>query len=208
MLGGLFCAAALIGIVVLDSAVVPRFDAVTAFAGNIKFSLITFFVFSGAGFIYAARHAPLLAWPITLGSLAIVFSYVLAPAMNGERSSSAFARATLSQVRPGEQLALVGYKEQFLLYLDRPVVNFGHRRWLEGKQEAYDAAAWLNGAPDRVLLVPGDAREPCFRTNARLAGPKCRRRLVPGARTGGCGVRIAWRRKASDPILADAQRRP
>src|SRR6185369_8909589 len=59
-------------------------------------------------------------------------------------------------VRPSEQLALVAYKEQFLLYLDRPTFNFGHRRWLEGPQEAYDAAAWLEAAPDRVLLVPFD----------------------------------------------------
>jgi len=170
VLGGLFCAMALVGIAVLDSAVLPRFDAVVAFAGNIKLGLITFFVLCGAGLIFAARHAPLLAWPMTLGSLAIVFSYIFAPAMNGERSGSSFTHSTLAQLQAGEQLALVAYKEQFLLYLDRPVVNFGHRRWREGNQEAYDAAAWLNGAPGRVLLVPGDAREPCFRTNASLAG--------------------------------------
>ena len=45
-------------------------------------------------------------------------------------------RAVLAQVKPGEELALVAYKEQFLLYLDRPTVNFGHRRWLEGPQES------------------------------------------------------------------------
>ena len=164
------CAAALIFINLLNYGVLPRVDVVSDVADNIKFSLITFFVLCGAGLIYASRHAPLSAWPVTLGSLAIVFSYVLAPAMNGERSGGAFTRATLAQLQAGEQLALVAYKEQFLLYLDRPVVNFGHRRWLEGNQEAYDAAAWLNGAPNRVLLVPADAREPCFRTNARLAG--------------------------------------
>ena len=60
--------------------------------------------------------------------------------------------------------------EQFLLYLDRPTVNFGHRRWLEGPQESYDASAWLNAAPHRVLLVPEDQLEPCFPTNATKAG--------------------------------------
>ena len=63
---------------------------------------------------------------------------------------------------PTEQLALVAYKEQFLLYLDRPTVNFGHRRWREGPQESHDAAAWLNAGRDRVLLMPGDQLNPCF----------------------------------------------
>ena len=69
----------------------------------------------------------------------------------------------LAQVPQGTELALTGYKEQFLLYLDRPVVNFGHARWREGAQEGYDAAAWLNEAPDRVLLMPASGIEPCFR---------------------------------------------
>jgi len=78
----------------------------------------------------------------------------------------------LAQVKPGEQLALVNYKEQFLLYLDRPTVNFGHRRWLEGAQESYDAAAWLNASPDRVLLVPADTIKTysCFVDSLTLAG--------------------------------------
>jgi HAMP domain-containing protein len=78
----------------------------------------------------------------------------------------------LAQVRPGEQFALVGYKEQFLLYLDRTTVNFGHRRGFEAGQESFDAAAWLNAAPDRVLLVPEKPFETyrCFTANAVEAG--------------------------------------
>jgi hypothetical protein len=99
-----------------------------------------------------------------------VFSYFIAPAMNAERSGGGFVRAMLTLVNPEEELALVGYKEQFLLYLDRPTVNFGHRRWLEGPQESYDASAWLNAAPHRVLLVPGSTLKPCFPVNATEAG--------------------------------------
>ncbi len=126
----------------------------------------------GAGLAFAAWRAPLAAWPAALGALAIVFSYFIAPAMNGTRSGADFMRAMLAQVKPGEELALVGYKEQFLLYLDRPTVNFGHRRWLEGPQESYDAAAWLNAAPGRVLLVPSKTIEAhrCFPANATGAG--------------------------------------
>ena len=126
----------------------------------------------GAGLAFAYVRAPLAAWPVALGSLAIVFSYFIAPAMNGERSGSDFVRAMLAQVKSGEQLALVNYKEQFLLYLDRPTVNFGHRRWQEGAQESHDAAAWLNAKPDRVLLVPEQTLKlyPCFVANLTNVG--------------------------------------
>jgi 4-amino-4-deoxy-L-arabinose transferase-like glycosyltransferase len=113
----------------------------------------------------AHRRAPLAAWPVALGALTITFSYFITPAMNGERSGRDFVGTALSQVKPGEKLALVAYKEQFLLYLDRPTWNFGHRRWLEGPQESYDAAAWLNAEPGRVLLVPEQSLVPQDRFN-------------------------------------------
>jgi 4-amino-4-deoxy-L-arabinose transferase-like glycosyltransferase len=135
-------------------------------------ALYVYVLLCGVGLFIAYRRAPLAAWPVALGSLAIVFSYFIAPAMNGERSSSTFMQSVLAQVRPDEELALVAYKEQFLLYLDRPTLNFGHRRWLEGPQESYDASAWLNAGPHRVLLVPDDTHGTlkCFPQNATKAG--------------------------------------
>jgi len=138
-------------------------------------ALYVFLALSAAGFVYAWRKAPLAAWPVAIGSLAVVFSYAIAPAMNGERAGSDFTRSVMSQLKPGEDLALVAYKEQFLLYVDRPTVNFGHRRFLEGPQESYDAAAWLNAPPgmvrlERVLLVPEETLKPCFPGEAIKAG--------------------------------------
>jgi len=132
--------------------------------------LLVYLVLCGAGLAWAFKRASIAAWPVALGTLCIAFSYTLAPAMNADRSSSGFIHGMLGQVKPTEELALVAYKEQFLLYLDRPTVNFGHRRWLEGPQESYDASAWLNAGPMRVLLVPENGLKPCFesadRTNA------------------------------------------
>jgi 4-amino-4-deoxy-L-arabinose transferase-like glycosyltransferase len=116
-----------------------------------------------SGLWLAWRYAPLMAWPAALGALAITFSYWLAPVMNGERSGKDFVRSALALVKPGEELGLVAYKEQFLLYLDRPTANFGHRRWQEGPQESFDAAAWLNAGEDRVLLMPEDSLRPVNR---------------------------------------------
>jgi 4-amino-4-deoxy-L-arabinose transferase-like glycosyltransferase len=146
--------------------------------------LYLYLALCGVGLAVARARAPLLAWPVALASLTIVFSYFIAPAMNGERSGKDFVRAALTQVKPDEQLGLVAYKEQFLLYLDRPTTNFGHRRWQEGPQEYFDAAAWLTAAADRVLLVPEEALVPkdrfdpsqpaipCFTVNATKVGTR------------------------------------
>lgn len=116
--------------------------------------------------LLCAWRRPLMAWPAVLASLTVCWGLLIAPAMNAERSTSAFMARALQLAPRDQPLALVAYKEQFLLYLDRETWNFGHRRWREGPQEAYDAAAWLNAAPKRVLLLPEAALTPCF-VNAR-----------------------------------------
>ena len=179
VLGGAFFVAAAAFAIAYATQAKFAVDAITA--GNLggATALYVYLALCGAGLLFAFLRAPLLAWPVALGSLAIVFSYLIGPAMNGERSGADFVRNVLTQVKAEEQLALVGYKEQFLLYLDRPTVNFGHRRGFEGAQESYDAAAWLNAAPDRVLLVPAEmfkdeGSSNCFTGNATLAGESSR----------------------------------
>jgi 4-amino-4-deoxy-L-arabinose transferase-like glycosyltransferase len=166
-----FVGAAVLTIAYALNATFARDAIALANLGGVTF-LYVYLALCAAGLAYAAMRAPLAAWPVALGSLAIVFSYLVAPAMNGDRSGRDFTRAVLEQLKPDEQLALVAYKEQFLLYLDRPTVNFGHRRWLEGPQESYDSAQWLNSAPNRVLLVPESTvkKYPCFLVSVTPAG--------------------------------------
>ena len=132
--------------------------------------MLPFVLIAGALIALAVWRKPVAAYAASIAGLAVWFSYWMAPVMNGERSGSDFTKAVLTQITADEQLALVAYKEQFLLYVDRATVNFGHRRWREGPQESFDASAWLNAAPNRVLLVPHDQLSPCFTSNARLAG--------------------------------------
>jgi 4-amino-4-deoxy-L-arabinose transferase-like glycosyltransferase len=150
--------------------------------------LLTYTVIATMCIGFALWRAPVAAFPAGMAALAIWFSYWVAPLMNGERSGRDFTRAMLEQVKPDEQLGLVAYKEQFLLYLDRPTVNFGHRRWLEGPQEAYDASAWLAAAPNRVLLVPDDTLAPCFTANVEAIGRSSRDHwhLVRAPASPGC----------------------
>jgi hypothetical protein len=125
----------------------------------------------GAGaWLCAWRMRPILAWAGVMTSVMLVWSYGVNPQIDGERSAQTFMRGMLRQVPPGAELAFMGYKEQFLLYLDRPVVNFGHRRWLEGPKESYDASQWLNGGGKRVLLMPADQFKPCFSDSPHRVG--------------------------------------
>ena len=141
-------------------------------AGIHSLGPIVFFAVAGLVLgIVAAWKRPVLAWPMVLGALAVVWSYGLAPRMDGERSARTFMEQAQRLVPRDTEFALMGYKEQFLLYLDRPAVNFGHARWREGPQESYDAAAWLAAASGRVLLIPESALKPCFaNTEQHLAG--------------------------------------
>ena len=151
--------------------------------------------FAAAGaalWLLAARLRPVLAWPAVLGCLTLAWGLGIAPQLNAERSASGFTAGMLELAPRDRELGLLAYKEQFLLYLDRETVNFGHARWREGQAEPQDAAAWLAQDPRRVLLVPGPLLEPCFAANPRrLAGQSSGDDwwLVEGAPDAGCAGR-------------------
>jgi hypothetical protein len=176
-------------------------------AGIQSLAPIVSFAVVGLGlWIASAWKRPVLAWPAVLGALAVVFSYAIAPRMDGERSARSFMEQTQALVPAGTDLALMGYKEQFLLYLDRPAVNFGHARWREGAQESYDASAWLAAVPGRVLLIPEASLKPCFETTEHsLAGVSSGDRwlLVRGTPSAACVEKgSATRALTYTPVLA------
>lgn len=104
------------------------------------------------------------AWGATLAATLLVIGYWANPAMDAVRSGAAFARLVESATADVAELGLVGYKEQYLLQLRRPTVNFGHARWREHRAEAADAAAWLAQRPSRMLLADPEAIAACFTT--------------------------------------------
>lgn len=142
-----------------------------------------------AAWLVAALSRPLLAWPAVLACLALTWGFLVTPRVDRERSGRAFMEGVLAQVPHDVELGLAGYREQFLLHLDRPVVNFGHGRWREATREAYDAARWLNAAPGRWLLLSDSRLEPCFGAAPRqVAGVTSRERwsLVRGPAAQAC----------------------
>jgi 4-amino-4-deoxy-L-arabinose transferase-like glycosyltransferase len=102
----------------------------------------------------------LLAWNLV--------GWLGAPVLDPVRSGRRIAEELEAAQRPGEELALAHWKEQFLLYLPVPLVHFGHRR---PRDEALaDAAAWLAAGPGRVVLVNGDRAECVDVGHARFLG--------------------------------------
>ena len=150
---------------------------------------------AGASFIVwcaCLRWRPLFAWPAVLACLTVTWGVGIAPQVNAERSASGFVAAMLDRAPRDRELGMLSYKEQFLLYLDREVVNFGHARWREGQAESNDAARWLADDPRRVLLVPESLLAPCFEANRRrLAGRSSDDAwyLVEGAPQAACVAR-------------------
>jgi len=166
-LGAVLILAAM-ALLVVNAIHPEKLQSVLADVGIESLSPVMLFAAAGVvALLVAAWKRPLLAWPAVLATLAVVYSYTIVPRIDGERSARSFMEHALKLIPKGTDLALMGYKEQFLLYLDRPVVNFGHARWREGAQEAYDASAWLNAQPGRVLLVPEASLAPCFEHSIR-----------------------------------------
>jgi 4-amino-4-deoxy-L-arabinose transferase-like glycosyltransferase len=154
---------AAIGLLVAEATGHEKLHAKLAEQGVESLAPIAVFVALGVAALAASVwKKPILAWPSVLAGVAIVWSYGITPVIDSERSARGFMKQMLPLVPPDQTLGLYSYKEQFLLYLDRPIVNFGHSRWREGEQEAYDASVWLSGGKDRVLLIPEPAVTPCF----------------------------------------------
>jgi hypothetical protein len=115
------------------------------------------------------------------------------PMMNGARSGRDFVALVEAAVPPGSELGFLSYREQYLLYLTRPVTNFGHRRESrDGDQEAGDAARWLNEAPGRVLVVDDLRKAQCFAVAPAVALGHANRRdwyLVSPPADAACAER-------------------
>jgi 4-amino-4-deoxy-L-arabinose transferase-like glycosyltransferase len=130
-----------------------------------------------------------IAYASVLASVLLVVSFWVNPVMNPTRSGKAFARRIEQLSNPAREIGIVAFNEQYLLQLRRPIVHFGHARWREREQEAFDAARWLSEDPQRQLIVTDYAKTLCFPAlRARDLGEANRIRwfLVEGAPLDSC----------------------
>lgn len=153
----------------------------------------------------------ILAYAGLLATALLTVSYWVNPAMNAARSGQAFIKRVEQMDDRTAELGFVGYKEQYLLNVHRPIVHFGHARWREAEQEAADAALWLSGSEGRQLVVNDYARQLCFSdTTAQSLGMANRSewfivRGKPSAKCVARGNAAALYHYAPPPRAADQQ---
>ena len=151
----------------------------------------------------------ILAYAGLLGAALLTVSYWVNPVMNSTRSGAAFIKRVEQMDDPTAELGFVGFKEQYLLNVHRPIVHFGHARWREPDQEAADAALWLSGSEHRQLVVNDYARQLCFgEAAARSLGMANRMEwfIVQGQPSAKCvaqGKAAALYRYAPPPRVVD-----
>ena len=130
-----------------------------------------------------------LAYAGALTAVLVTIGVMIYPRIDALRSGRAFVAKVEEASRGVAELGIVGFREQFLLHLQRPSVNFGHARWRERPVEAADAAAWLVARPGRALLVEREARDACFRMAQAVELGRANRAewaLVSGAPDAAC----------------------
>jgi 4-amino-4-deoxy-L-arabinose transferase-like glycosyltransferase len=110
---------------------------------------------------YALRRRGGAALALFLGCTWLVVGWWVQPLINPMRSAAPFMMRVGEIAGPAGEIALVQWKEQFVLHADRPVHHFGYFRE-DLDQEAREAAAWLLAAPNRVVLLPRESLTPCF----------------------------------------------
>jgi 4-amino-4-deoxy-L-arabinose transferase-like glycosyltransferase len=147
----------------------------------------------GAAWLLALRvRDGWLAYLAVLATYIVLVGLLLFPRLDPIRSGRHLVER-MEQASAGiDELGLVAAREQYLLELRRPSVNFGHARWREWRDEAADAAAWLARRPGRALLVPDHVRAECFGKASSVELGRANREtwfLVTGAANEACVAR-------------------
>jgi 4-amino-4-deoxy-L-arabinose transferase-like glycosyltransferase len=149
-----------------------------------------------------------IALALLIAAVWLMQGWAAYPLLNASRSASELMQRVEQAVPATRPLALVGWKEQLILQIDRPVLHFGFRR--DPGQELRDAVAWLKAEPDGQILVAATRMPPCLdATRARPVAFRHRRQwMLADARalTGACkpGAPIEMPR-LYDPALGRLQ---
>jgi len=147
----------------------------------------------GAAWVLALRvREGWFAYAAVFSTLVMLIGLVLFPRLDPSRSGREFVERLERESVGVAELGLVAAREQYLLELRRPSVNFGHARWREWQAEAADAAAWLVQRPGRALLVTERARAECFGRASSVELGRANREtwfLVSGAADEACVAR-------------------
>ncbi len=143
----------LVGAVVFLTVVKPDRlqQLVTDFGVDIRPLLLVLGAVAALWWLLGKKQRGALALVGTLCSIWVLYGFVGYPLLNSVRSERDFMRHVAERLGPQTDLAIVGYREQHLLFADRDVKTFGYRR--NPADEEHDALRWLMSHDNAALLV-------------------------------------------------------
>jgi 4-amino-4-deoxy-L-arabinose transferase-like glycosyltransferase len=104
----------------------------------------------------------------------VFVSLMIWPRVDPYRTPQDMMEQVEQKLPPGAELALLYFKEQFLLFSHRPLTHFSYLAPLE--QQERNAWVWMREAPNRQLLVPTDAKLECFDVSKAVSLGEAHRR--------------------------------
>jgi 4-amino-4-deoxy-L-arabinose transferase-like glycosyltransferase len=154
--------------------------------------------------LLAGPRRGLLALAGALAATWLVLGWWAYPLLDPFRSGSQLAARVEAALPPDAELAIVRWREQQLLYLDRPVTHFGFATPV-GRQ-VDSAAAWARAVPGRYVLLPAELATRCFDVDLALdlgVAHRIRWLLV-----GGSDVRPGCEGRTVGPLVVSHNHRP
>jgi 4-amino-4-deoxy-L-arabinose transferase-like glycosyltransferase len=148
-------------------------DAVAALAPGL---LILGLVLSGIVLLLRKRA---LFEQLALASVLVwlFISFWLWPTLNTHRTPRAVMQELERSIAPKAEVGMLEFKEQFLLFADRPLVHFSYLAPLS--QQEWNAWHWMRADPARMLLLPDHLELRCFNlAKKRVLGEAHRRNWV------------------------------
>ncbi|WP_179119198.1 glycosyltransferase family 39 protein [Massilia sp. KIM] len=127
------------------------------------------------GIVLLLRKRALFEQLALAGVLAWLFvSIWMWPILNLHRTPRAIMQELEHSIAPDAQVGMLEFKEQFLLFSDRPLVHFSYLAPLA--QQEWNAWRWMRADRSRVLLLPDGLALRCFDlSRKRLLGNAHRR---------------------------------
>jgi hypothetical protein len=160
----------LVGLAVL-LAPRPVNDALSHYRGEASVVALPLLIIGLGGLFLALslRHRGPLALAGFFWGMWLVVGWWIFPALNPLRSAAPFMDEVEAALGPGDELAIVQWREQLVLLSDLPITTFGYAR-RDVAEEARDAATWaVSEERHRWVLVPEQQLDPCFDRSAVTA---------------------------------------
>ncbi|WP_115720425.1 ArnT family glycosyltransferase [Gallaecimonas mangrovi] len=153
-----------LGVAVLLAAVITIAAGIPKIHQELGSGGVWFLAITGIAMLLAlllARHQPMWQrWAFMMVCFWAGYGFIGGPALNPVRTPIDIMAKVAKRIGPDGQLALLDYKEQFALFADRPVTQFGFHTAMDEQRAA--ARDWVAQGRQYYVLGPKENMHQCF----------------------------------------------